>query len=62
MQHLTQTDSFAAPQIKARLPYAKPTLTILGDMRTLTLGGSPGCGDSGMNIGVEAPYGSASLC
>lgn len=27
--------------------YVPPTLTVLGDMRGLTLGGSPGLGDSG---------------
>jgi hypothetical protein len=30
-----------------RQPYCKPILEELGDLRTLTLGGSPGAGDSG---------------
>jgi hypothetical protein len=33
-----------AKQLKA---YRKPRLRILGDLRTLTLGGSPGANDSG---------------
>jgi hypothetical protein len=32
---------------KARKPYRKPQLDALGDLRSLTLGGSPGAGDSG---------------
>jgi hypothetical protein len=28
-------------------PYEKPELKDLGDLRTLTLGGTPGAGDSG---------------
>ncbi|GAB4546382.1 MAG: hypothetical protein Fur002_21400 [Anaerolineales bacterium] len=62
MDHLTKAETPPAQKQESRKPYAKPMLIVLGDMRTLTLGGSPGCGDSGMNIGVEAPYGSASLC
>ena len=31
----------------ARLPYVAPKLLCLGDVRDLTLGGSPGTGDSG---------------
>jgi hypothetical protein len=30
-----------------RAPYQAPQLTALGDVRDLTLGGSPGTGDSG---------------
>lgn len=38
----------ADPEIKtARKPYTKPVLEKLEDLRTLTLGGSPGMGDSG---------------
>ncbi len=36
-----------------RKPYHKPQLEELGDLRTLTLGGSPGAGDSGGAFGVE---------
>jgi hypothetical protein len=32
---------------KVRKPYRKPQVYELGDLRTLTLGGSPGIGDSG---------------
>jgi hypothetical protein len=32
---------------KEKLQYRKPQLEVLGDLRTLTLGGSPGSGDSG---------------
>lgn len=31
----------------SRRPYASPRLVVLGDLRSLTLGGSPGFGDSG---------------
>jgi hypothetical protein len=31
----------------ARLPYATPHLRCFGDVRDVTLGGSPGVGDSG---------------
>ena len=37
---------------KARDAYEAPVLTLLGDVRDLTLGGSPGSGDSG-NPGAE---------
>jgi hypothetical protein len=36
----------------ARLEYQAPQLVRLGDVRDLTLGGSPGIGDSG-NAGVQ---------
>jgi hypothetical protein len=32
---------------KTRKPYRKPQLGSLGDLRSLTLGGSPGTGESG---------------
>ena len=37
-----------AVQVKGnpRKPYSKPQLEFLGDLRNLTLGGSPGSGDS----------------
>ena len=34
-------------QSKPRRAYRKPQLEILGDLRSLTLGGSPGIGESG---------------
>jgi len=45
-----------AVQVKGnpRKPYSKPQLEILGDLRNLTLGGSPGSGDSS-NAGVQNP-------
>lgn len=32
----------------SRRPYESPRLVELGDLRSLTLGGSPGAGDSGI--------------
>jgi hypothetical protein len=46
---------------KARKPYRKPGLKSLGDLRTLTLGGSPGTGDSGGAGGYSKPYHSAPI-
>lgn len=45
-----------------RRPYVSPRLVELGDLRSLTLGGSPGAGDSGIGqprkplIISEAPF------
>ncbi|MCB1633577.1 MAG: lasso RiPP family leader peptide-containing protein [Xanthomonadales bacterium] len=36
----------ASVEVDARLPYSTPILVALGDVRMLTLGGSPGFGDS----------------
>lgn len=36
-----------------RKVYAAPKLEELGDMRSLTLGGSPGTGDTGGTFGVR---------
>lgn len=33
-----------------RRPYVSPCLMELGDLRSLTLGGSPGAGDSGIGV------------
>lgn len=44
-------------ELMARKPYRKPELRQLGDLRTLTLGGSPGTGDSGGGVGVQFPIG-----
>jgi hypothetical protein len=38
----------------SRLPYSAPKLTVLGDVRDLTMGGSPGIGDSG-NATIQQP-------
>ena len=48
--------------VETRRPYVSPRLVELGDLRSLTLGGSPGAGDSGVGprkplvIGREAPF------
>jgi hypothetical protein len=34
--------------VEPRRPYVSPRLVELGDLRSLTLGGSPGAGDSGV--------------
>ena len=52
------------PPAKAagRRPYVPPQLVVLGDLRSLTLGGSPGANDSGIGdprrplIIGEAPF------
>jgi hypothetical protein len=36
-----------APHARGRKPYVPPRLQLLGDIRDLTMGGSPGVGDSG---------------
>lgn len=42
------TDSkMSGSRTEPRKPYRAPNLIELGDLRTLTLGGSPGAGDSG---------------
>ena len=40
----------------SRRPYRTPRLETLGDLRSLTLGGSPGMGDSA-NTAIESPLG-----
>lgn len=37
------------PQAMGRRAYRTPKLTVFGDIRGITLGGSPGISDSGMN-------------
>ena len=44
-------------RVDARKPYHKPELEILGDLRSLTLGGSPGTGDSGGSTVYKFPGG-----
>lgn len=40
-----------------RLPYITPRLELLGDVRDLTLGGSPGTGDSSQPFLQNPPHG-----
>ncbi len=40
---------------KNKKQYTKPVLKPLGDIRDVTMGGSPGIGDSG-NAGAEKPF------
>ena len=40
---------------RKRKPYRKPLLETLGDLRTLTLGGTPGFGDSPIH-GPQNPF------
>jgi hypothetical protein len=45
-------------QTVVKKPYEKPTLEILGDLRSITLGGSPGYGESGggrRDVGPHIP-------
>lgn len=41
---------------KPRKPYRPPELMVCGDVRDVTMGGSPGVGDSG-NGALEKPFG-----
>lgn len=41
---------------RTRRSYAAPRVVVLGDVRTVTLGGSPGAGDSGP-VGYNIPGG-----
>lgn len=45
----------AAPAAAHRAPYATPRIVPLGDLRELTLGGSPGVGDSGAATTQKCP-------
>lgn len=42
-----------------RKPYHKPILEEMGDLRTLTLGGSPGYGDLGGDYGYHKSFGAS---
>ncbi len=46
MEPKTRTENPESPQTPARRPYTPPVLEEYGDVRDLTLGGSPGAGDS----------------
>ena len=59
---MSSDQSLAHADAVPRRPYVSPRLVDLGDLRSLTLGGSPGAGDSGIGaprkplvIG-EAPF------
>lgn len=43
----------AKSPVLGRLAYRRPELQIYGDLLGLTLGGSPGAGDSGMSSGTK---------
>ncbi|MBI5963815.1 MAG: lasso RiPP family leader peptide-containing protein [Chloroflexi bacterium] len=69
MNNNTQLPKIKNPA-KPRKPYRKPKLESLGDLRSLTLGGSFGTGESGgtsrkvklnLPIGVVGPDGSTLL-
>jgi hypothetical protein len=55
----TQAAAVAATEqdmaVRARLPYVAPAVRHLGDIRELTLGGSPGIGDSGAAGSQKCP-------
>ena len=59
---MANEQSVSAGMSKPRRPYSSPRLSELGDLRSLTLGGSPGANDSGMGdprrplIIGEAPF------
>ena len=53
MHEITQKES--ENQVKVRRQYHKPRLEDLGDLRTLTLGGSPGLNDSGSQFTRRPP-------
>ncbi len=43
-------------QAKKKKSYQKPVLKPLGDIRDVTMGGSPGFGDSGATAGTHDPF------
>lgn len=47
VQPVAGTNQITAVATVTRAKYESPTLVSLGDVRDLTLGGSPGSGDSG---------------
>ena len=53
---LAVPDTSAVPSPgDARRPYHAPAIVALGDLRDLTLGGSPGVGDSGSGSTQKCP-------
>jgi hypothetical protein len=52
------TEISSTTQTLVKKPYEKPGLEILGDLRSVTLGGSPGYGESGggrRDVGPHVP-------
>ncbi len=47
-----ETAGMPAPSRRA---YTRPRLEVLGDIRDLTLGGTPGVGDSGDPVNFDPP-------
>jgi hypothetical protein len=45
---MSREPSLPLADVELRRPYVSPRLVELGDLRSLTLGGSPGAGDSGI--------------
>lgn len=54
MNPIDQNTTQSPADLAARALYQTPRLTELGDLRGLTLGGSPGTGESG-NVGLRKP-------
>jgi hypothetical protein len=52
-QHRNSPGSPGRPGASRRKPYTTPHLEVFGDIRDVTLGGSPGIGDSGSPIPQE---------
>ena len=52
----TERSSLGSDTPLKRKPYKSPRLVCLGDIRSATLGGSPGTGDSG-DAGFKCPRG-----
>jgi hypothetical protein len=42
-------------QKPSKTAYHAPALRVYGDIRDVTLGGTPGMGESGKNVGVKKP-------
>lgn len=51
---LLQPETAEAPA-PSRRAYTRPWLEVLGDIRDLTLGGTPGVGDSGDPVNFDPP-------
>ena len=53
MSHLQPLEN--KKTLLGKAPYRTPVLKVYGDIRDVTLGGTPGMGESGMNVGVKKP-------
>lgn len=51
----TKFSTSAGQRQRERKPYSAPRLELYGDIRSLTLGGSPGTGDSGGQLLTQPP-------